>query len=170
MLTASLQSVTSTVLVKLVDGRTCSNDDECTTGVHACSSHAPFSDAPKSYECECQVGFSGSGFECDNIDKCSKDTNECDENATCTDTVGSYYCACNTSYNQESDDVPLGYAFVNDNECKDGSSFSDQYVEVGTCQDNDSFYTKKSITSYCVGEFWGWTSLCIFHLYFFYHK
>ena len=32
-------------------GQTRSNDDECANGVHACSSHATFTDTPGSYEC-----------------------------------------------------------------------------------------------------------------------
>lgn len=36
--------------------------DECATGLHDCGPLAICSDTPKSYECSCPLGFSGTGF------------------------------------------------------------------------------------------------------------
>ena len=72
-----------------------------------------------SYDCMCNTGFEGSGFNGDcnsefqlvtlpmtgsstslllcllaDIDECALDTDNCDVNADCTDTVGSFFCTC----------------------------------------------------------------------------
>ena len=65
-----------------------------------CSEHAICTNNDGSYDCECNIGFIGDGFQCTNIDECTDanaaQTEEgpsqmiCAEFAHCIDTVGSY--------------------------------------------------------------------------------
>lgn len=68
--------------------------DECSDGTHSCDANAECTNTRGSYQCECNDGYTGNGFECSNIDECATDTDDCDERAQCTDTEGSYACEC----------------------------------------------------------------------------
>ncbi|XP_065180018.1 uncharacterized protein LOC135810453, partial [Sycon ciliatum] len=79
----------------------CTNQDECTTGVHKCTaSNAVCSDTMGSYTCACGSGFAGDGVTtCTNIDECSLSVSPCTSPfSTCSDTSGSYQCGCLSGY------------------------------------------------------------------------
>ena len=68
-----------------------------------CHTHARCIDNEGSYECLCEPGWEGNGFECQNINECADPgLNACHTNSICIDNVGSYHCKCNDGY--ESDD------------------------------------------------------------------
>ena len=50
------------------------------------------------YNCTCDTGYEGDGFNCTNIDECSVGSHYCDEYAHCTDTEGSFFCTCYDGY------------------------------------------------------------------------
>ena len=62
----------------------------------------PFKDNEGSYECKCNTGFRGYGFECFDVDECSDQPDVCsdsiDDITTCINTIGSYYCECNNGW------------------------------------------------------------------------
>ena len=97
----------------------CSLDiDECQMALHECAENATCSDTEGSYECTCDPGFTGDGFNCtsmyiytvryifisfvwhtetvivSDVDECSSTEPPCDTHATCIDTTGSYICEC----------------------------------------------------------------------------
>ena len=85
-----------------------------------CHEHANCTDTEGSYECTCNTGFSGDGFNCSglnsihveimllvsliiclftsDVNECELDMDQCATNATCSNTEGSYECSCNTGF------------------------------------------------------------------------
>ncbi|CAB4042758.1 kinase C-binding NELL1-like, partial, partial [Paramuricea clavata] len=61
-----------------------------------CHINANCTDNESSFDCQCNVGFSGNGFNCSNINECL--TSLCHPNASCADTEGSFVCQCNSGY------------------------------------------------------------------------
>ena len=53
------------------NGTTCTNIDECATGVHVCHANALCTDTAGSYTCACKSGFTGSGVSCSGERVCS---------------------------------------------------------------------------------------------------
>ena len=45
----------------------CSDKDECGTNEHDCDDNADCYNMPGSYECECRIGYTGTGQECDGM-------------------------------------------------------------------------------------------------------
>ena len=51
------------------------------------------------YECKCNDGYKGDGYQCENIDECTdRPDYTCGTHSTCVDNVGSFNCICNTGY------------------------------------------------------------------------
>ncbi|XP_033106654.1 fibrillin-1-like [Anneissia japonica] len=73
------------------------DDDECDLQTHECDANAQCENTIGSYDCTCNEGYSGDGFECTDINECDQ-TNQCDTNAECANTAGSYDCTCNDGY------------------------------------------------------------------------
>ncbi|CAI8054869.1 Fibrillin-1, partial [Geodia barretti] len=126
------------------ENATCSNNngsftyiDECLND--PCDSNATCSNTAGSYICECNTGFSGSGFTCTNINECENATEICDSNATCSDTQGSYECMCNTGYSGD------GLSCTNINECGEGTHNCDGKA---TCNDTEGSYECVCNTGY----------------------
>ena len=91
-----------------------------------CADNATCSDTEGSYECTCDPGFSGDGFNCtskinrvliiglceeqyDNntnnvvwqspdVNECALHLDDCDENSDCVDTEGGYDCECHDGF------------------------------------------------------------------------
>ena len=63
-----------------------------------CDANAACINNDGSYECECNVGFSGDGLTCDDINECLDGTAQCQANSACQNTVGSYECGCLDGY------------------------------------------------------------------------
>ena len=93
------------------DGFNCSDIDEClvdenvpslilnhqndTSGIrNDCHSDATCINMIGFYDCDCNTGFFGNGFNCSDIDECFEDIHDCDLNAFCTNTEGSFACNC----------------------------------------------------------------------------
>jgi hypothetical protein len=76
----------------------CTNIDECALDQDLCSEFASCNDTEGSYNCSCNDGFYGDGFDCTDIDECSMNTTMCHDLAQCVNTNGSYTCKCMTGY------------------------------------------------------------------------
>jgi hypothetical protein len=73
--------------------------DECATGTHTCSSFASCTDSLGSFQCLCNVGYTGSGTACTDVDECTSRTpglqSTCTHvNTVCRNTPGSFVCQC----------------------------------------------------------------------------
>lgn len=129
------------------DGFECFDSDECgheahentnftdhAFGVNNCSVFAACTNFAGFYDCDCEDGFYGDGFECADGDECGNGTigtagvsafgmpiedsyygsEECDQNATCANVEGSYNCTCVTGYRGD------GFKCSEVNECREG--------------------------------------------------
>ena len=136
----------------------CENINECETGEHNCTEYsvqAVCRDTIGSFECVCQTGFEGNGFECNNIDECQSDYyydsnynyhRRCPYNSVCVDTDGSYKCVCNSGQSGS------GTVCENINECETG---------MHTCPDNANCVdTENSYYCECSSGFEGNGSIC----------
>jgi len=85
--------------------------DECLTETDDCNANAACINNDGSYECECNVGFSGDGLTCDDINECLDGTAQCQANSACQNTVGSYECGCLDGY------WAMGNTCMDINEC-----------------------------------------------------
>ncbi|XP_076816428.1 uncharacterized protein LOC143462236 isoform X3 [Clavelina lepadiformis] len=68
--------------------------DECIS--NPCDINADCVNKLGSFECKCQTGFNGNGFNCSDLDEC--DSNPCDINADCGNTLGSFGCQCKAGF------------------------------------------------------------------------
>ena len=96
------------------DESICENINECIDAdlTHNCNSNGLCIDNDGSFQCICNVGFSGDGIECVNIDECLIEyNNNCHSDATCIDTFGSFHCDCNNGYTGD------GVDCINIDEC-----------------------------------------------------
>ena len=80
----------------------CTQIDECETGVHNCFDASLCIDLAGSFSCRCPAGYTGDGVSCADVDECAAGTHQCSAHATCTNLVGAvdtpgYACACTTS-------------------------------------------------------------------------
>jgi len=51
------------------------------------------------YECKCNDGYKGDGYQCENIDECNDRPDfTCGTHSFCVDNVGSFNCICDTGY------------------------------------------------------------------------
>ena len=51
------------------------------------------------YECQCNEGYKGDGYQCENIDECTERVDYvCGTHSTCIDNVGSFKCVCDTGF------------------------------------------------------------------------
>ncbi|XP_030839204.1 fibrillin-1-like isoform X3 [Strongylocentrotus purpuratus] len=90
---------------------TCKDFDECAAGTHSCDDNATCQNAPGSFICVCNVGYTGNGFSCTDFDECAAGTHSCDANATCHNAPGSFFCACNIGYTGN------GFSCIDIDEC-----------------------------------------------------
>ena len=57
-----------------------------------CDQNAVCVNKPGTYDCRCNTGFEGDGFECRNVNECELGLSNCDEFAQCIDNIGSFEC------------------------------------------------------------------------------
>ena len=76
-----------------------------------CHEEAMCSNSYGSYNCTCNEGFRGDGFNCSDIDECVEGTDECHEDAWCNNTYGSYECYCNDGFYGD------GFECIDSDEC-----------------------------------------------------
>ncbi|CAK8681154.1 cubilin-like [Clavelina lepadiformis] len=76
------------------------NECNSSTNEHRCHFNAFCTNTMGSYQCSCNLGFSGDGFSCHDVDECANDTivQTCHTEAVCVNTVGSYTCVCNSGF------------------------------------------------------------------------
>ena len=83
--------------------------DECALELDGCDPNAQCIDTHAYYECRCQEGFEGDGFECRDTDECAAGTSTCSEHATCTNVDGGYACACNDGFEGDGETCSTHY-------------------------------------------------------------
>eukprot|EP00055_Hartaetosiga_balthica_P003004 m.6052 g.6052 ORF g.6052 m.6052 type:complete len:1092 (+) comp2539_c0_seq1:166-3441(+) len=78
----------------------CVDINECDPAVNTndCHANATCTNVPQSFNCTCNSGFSGNGWDCMDIDECTAYNNTCHKQASCTNTIGSFICTCNEGY------------------------------------------------------------------------
>ena len=94
------------------DGVVCEDQDECGQAdgpgeingfnetlfaTHECDEVATCINQAGDYNCTCNDGYSGDGFDCADVNECEGD-HECDENAICDNLIGGYNCTCVQGY------------------------------------------------------------------------
>ena len=93
-------------------GKTCKDLDECVLG-SPCHSDATCLNSPGSYNCVCNVGYTGDGVICLDVNECTEFPCK-DEFGLCTNTVGSFECPCKIGYNG---DGTFENGCIDDDEC-----------------------------------------------------
>ncbi|XP_066566299.1 adhesion G protein-coupled receptor E3-like [Amia ocellicauda] len=83
--------------IKFTDGSIkCIDVDECKSSTPLCGSNASCRNAPGSYSCECDRGFSGRN--CKDINECNMIPLVCGSNASCKNEIGGYRCECHDGF------------------------------------------------------------------------
>ena len=59
----------------------CTDDDECTLNIHHCDPMATCKNTNGSYDCVCNEGFTGDGYDCTDINECLTNNGGCSANA-----------------------------------------------------------------------------------------
>jgi len=109
LVVSTLLALMSVAVTMDGDGLTCSNVDKCDVAngsdfVHNCALNATCTDTEGSFECECDVEYSGNGTVCEDVDECANPAlqnairSRYVEHAACTNTDGSYECGCDAGY------------------------------------------------------------------------
>ena len=70
-------------------------------GNNTCSEESTCVDSDGSYECECNLGWTGSGITCMDFDECALGLDDCSDDATCANEDGSFTCTCNLGFFSE---------------------------------------------------------------------
>ena len=107
------------------DDRRCLDFDECLHGTDRCHTHATCKNSIGDYECHCNTGFSGDGFDCVDVNECASEP--CDGNAVCENSIGSFSCTCNYGWNGD------GFTCVDHDECQKGLQ---EKLGADVCDDN----------------------------------
>ena len=79
------------------DGSECADVDECSTSSN-CDPNSTCQNAPGSFNCTCDSGYSGDGFSCSDFDECAPGSNICSAQAVCTNTSGGFECECEPGF------------------------------------------------------------------------
>ena len=125
------------------DGYNCSDIDECRDmrmvwtaasdeligGLDFCDDNAMCANTPGGYNCSCNHGYEGDGFNCTNIDECAEGIDMCHDEAECTDTDGHYTCECNDGYYGD------GYCCIDGDECGTGDVLTDSFDDWSSCME-----------------------------------
>ncbi|XP_073245796.1 uncharacterized protein [Porites lutea] len=85
---------------KIWDGKKCTDEDECKTGMAACALQARCKDTPGFYKCECKAGLKGKNprtEDCKDVNECENKKN-CHKDAICENTFGSFSCHCKRGF------------------------------------------------------------------------
>ncbi|XP_065054879.1 fibrillin-2-like isoform X2 [Rhopilema esculentum] len=97
--------------------------DECTRGLHRCSSNAFCTNTVGSYRCICKSSYTGNGYSCIGVNECLQGTHRCSTNATCINTDLWYRCTCNSGYTGNGYScVPAGHDSSSTSKSKTGAA------------------------------------------------
>ena len=77
--------------------------DECATGASACDAHATCANTPGSYDCTCDEGFEGDGFDCAQTDACVTNNGGCAQQCTSVNQLA--VCGCYPGFALAADGV-----------------------------------------------------------------
>ena len=80
----------------LEDG--CTDDDECVLNVHHCDPMATCKNTNGSYDCICNQGYTGDGYDCKDINECLANNGGCSGNAKCVNRNGGFQCLCDDGF------------------------------------------------------------------------
>ncbi|XP_067945057.1 fibrillin-1-like [Watersipora subatra] len=110
----------------------------CPDKTHICSVYANCIVLPDAtFECKCNEGFKGDGYNCTDIDECRATTPVCyGENLTCSNTLGSYICECPKGYKKDGPMrcIDVDECSANMSPCKGTNSICDNTVGSFTCK------------------------------------
>ena len=147
------------------DGVICVDSDECAEGdeamivmnvtdliygIHECSEDAFCANTVGAYNCTCNEGYSGDGWNCTDIDECEEETDECNDEGTCTNTIGSYECACNDGFFGD------GYICEDSDECAEG----DEAMTVMNVTDPIYSVNECHADAFCMNSFGAYNCSC----------
>jgi alpha-tubulin suppressor-like RCC1 family protein len=124
------------------DGITCTDIDECSTGVDNCNVNATCTNTPGSFTCGCNQGYNGDGVACTDIDECTEGTDNCDENAVCTNNPGGFSCGCESGF------IGDGVTCTDIDECSEGTDNCD---EMASCTNTPGGFSCECSAGY-VGD------------------
>ena len=121
---------------------------ECTTNKHDCDSKAMCIDTEESFECECNVGYTGNGKTCSDINECTEG-HGCNANASCINTIGSFTCKCKAGYTGNGETCKDIDECADQNQiCGDSASCTNN-VGSYNCSCNRENYTYNGQTCIC---------------------
>ena len=122
----------------------CVDTDECSEK-DSCDQSANCTNSIGYYNCTCDTGYFGNGFECLDLHECDTGEHNCHKKAKCINTPGSFDCDCKTGFYGNG-------TTCSDDECATGNHncHSD-----ATCQN-----TKKSYSCKCKTGFFGDGTTC----------
>ena len=72
--------------------------DECESGAHRCQADATCINTVGGYNCTCNPGYGGDGFNCTDVNECLTNDHDCHADADCLNKIGSYNCTCRSGY------------------------------------------------------------------------
>ena len=82
-------------------------------GLNDCSEDGFCINGAGHYNCSCNDGFEGDGYNCTDVDECAEEIDECSEFASCNNTYGDYECMCDEGFFGD------GFNCSDSNECGD---------------------------------------------------
>merc|ERR1712048_1253754 len=96
------------------NGESCADINECeNTAGSPCHEHATCYNSPGSYQCVCNIGYTGDGVFCKDINECTNFPCK-DQFGVCKNTDGSFECPCKIGYNG---DGTFENGCIDDDEC-----------------------------------------------------
>ena len=75
-----------------------SDIDECQIQQSVCHKNSICLNTIGAYNCTCNTGYYGNGFDCQDIDECSQEKQICAHDAVCINTIGSFLCSCKEGF------------------------------------------------------------------------
>jgi len=77
----------------------CIDIDECADETDDCSADGTCTNNSGGFDCACNEGYTGDGFDCTSLNSCSPDSDDCDVHASCVELGdGGLGCLCDPGY------------------------------------------------------------------------
>ena len=90
--TSSTSSSTNTSIISMTE-----DPDQCSLGTHTCHVEATCTDTDHGFDCRCNFGFSGDGYNCDDVNECGAES-PCSMFSECVNHPGGYSCQCKAGF------------------------------------------------------------------------